>query len=173
MASDLLFSGSHPHPGPSGDSGPSSFDIAKLEKKNSSGLSKKDLLKLKEELEAVSKEFAKYNLEKISKHELNGLKSDLSKFDFHGLAKYDLANVKSELQNKYHAELEILREDYENRIDVMNVAHENKLQEIERKYAEEIDVLKYDLAEALKQSGPVQEVVSFVCFFLFASQLTK
>lgn len=70
LASDLLFSGSHPHPsGPGGDSGPPSFDASKFEiaRKSSNGLSKKDLLKLKEDLEAVSREFDKYDLEKIGK----------------------------------------------------------------------------------------------------------
>lgn len=88
------------------------------------------------------------------------MKLDLSKFDLQSLSKYDLSNMRSELQNKYHAELEILREDYENRIDLLNVEHESRLRDIERKYGEEIETLKYDLAEALKQSGPIQEVVS-------------
>lgn len=58
--------------------------------------------------------------------------------------------------------MEVLREDYENRIDLLNVEHENRLRDIERKYGEEIETLKYDLAEAMKlaQSGPIQEVVS-------------
>lgn len=58
--------------------------------------------------------------------------------------------------------MEVLREDYENRIDLLSVEHENRLRDIERKYGEEIETLKYDLAEAMKlvQSGPVQEVVS-------------
>lgn len=190
LASDLLFSGSHPHPGPGGDSGPPSFDVSKFEiaKKNLNGLTKKDLLKLKEDLEAVSGEFAKYDLEKIGKQvrtftitytffeeflhvgqlkqfplqELNCLKSELSKYDFQSLSKYDFTKIKTDLQNKYHAELEVLREDYENRIDLLNVEHENKLRSIEQKYNEEIETLKYDHAEALKiaQSGPIQEVVS-------------
>lgn len=69
LASDLLFSGSHPHPGPGGDSGPPSFDVSKFEivKKNSNGVTKKDLIKLKEDLEAIFKEFEKYDLEKIGK----------------------------------------------------------------------------------------------------------
>lgn len=86
------------------------------------------------------------------------------------LSKYDFSKIKSELQNKYHAELEILREDYENRIDLLNVEHENKLRDIDRKYGEEIEALKYDLAEALKlaQNGPVQEVVSSPIAFAVA-----
>lgn len=94
--------------------------------------------------------------------EVNKLNSELSKLDLQGLSKYDFATIKSELQNKYHAELEILREDYENRIDMLSIEHENKLHDIERKYGEEIDALKYELTEALKlaQNGPVQEVVS-------------
>lgn len=90
------------------------------------------------------------------------MKTELSKHDLKGLSKYDFTNIKAELQNKYHAELEVLREDYENRIDLLNVEHENKLRDIERKYGEEIETLKYDLAEALKvaQNGSIQEVVS-------------
>lgn len=82
------------------------------------------------------------------------------------MCRYELSNVKNELQNKYHAELEILREDYENRIDLMNVEHENKQQSLERKYIEKIEILKFDLDEALKGStqlsisSAVQEVVS-------------
>lgn len=82
--------------------------------------------------------------------------------------------MKTELQNKYHAELEVLREDYENRFDLLNVEHENKLRDMERKYGEEIETLKYDLAEAMKlaQSGPIQEVVSYrfvfhSCLFIY------
>lgn len=98
---------------------------------------------------------------------MNTLKSELSKYDLQALSRYDFSNIKSELQNKYHAELEVLREDYENRIDLLNVDHENRLRDIERKYGEEIETLKYDLAEALKlaQSGPIQEVVSVVLSF--------
>lgn len=60
----------------------------------------------------------------------------------------------------------MLREDYENRIDLLNIEHENKL----RKYTDEIETLKYDLAETMKlvQSGPIQEVVSKLLLkFLF------
>lgn len=69
IASDLLYSGSHPHAGPAGDSGPPSFDASKFEsaKRNLNQLTKKDLLTLKNDLDAISREFAKYDLEKIGK----------------------------------------------------------------------------------------------------------
>lgn len=84
--------------------------------------------------------------------------------------RYELSGIKSELQNKYHAELEILREDYENRIDLMNVEHEDRLQSLERKYIDKIELLKFELDETLKNNSQlsicsaVQEVVSvFFC----------
>lgn len=94
---------------------------------------------------------------------------------FSFLCRYELSCVKSELQNKYHAELEILREDYENKIDLINVENETRLQNIERKYIDKIEILKFDLDEALKGtaqlsiSSAVQEVVSvFHCLLHFS-----
>lgn len=78
----------------------------------------------------------------------------------------DLHNLRVELQNKYHAELEILREDYENRIDELRINNENIQSDLEKKYMEQIDVLKIDLEEAQKYVMTQQEVVSLLVFFL-------
>lgn len=74
----------------------------------------------------------------------------------------NLAAAKLELQNKYHAELEILREDYENRIDELRIGNENQLAEIEKKYAEQLETLKTELEEAQKYVLTQQEVVSII-----------
>lgn len=73
--------------------------------------------------------------------------------------KTDLSVLRLELQNKYHAELEILREDYENRIDELRISNENIQNEIEKKFVEQIEVLKTDLEEAQRYVTAQQEVV--------------
>lgn len=169
LASDLLYSGSNPHGGPAGDSAPISLEKLEIHKKDFSGLSKADILKIKTDLDAVYLEFNKYNFEKISKQDLANLKVELGKFDMRNLIVYDLANIKSELQKNYNAELEILREDYENKIDLLNVENEQKIQNTERKYLDKIENLKFELDEALKTTqlsigSTVQEVVSSFLF---------
>lgn len=165
LASDLLYSASNPHPGPAGDSAPISLEKLEIHKKDFGGLSKSDFHKIKTDLDAVYLEFNKYNFEKISKHDLANLKAELGKFDMRNLVIYDLSNVKSELQKNYNAELEILREDYENKIDLLNVENEKKVQNTERKYLDKIENLKFEMDEALKTTqlsiaSTVQEVVS-------------
>ena len=135
-----------------------------------SSLTIKDLVKIKRDLGDVAREMDRFNLEDISKDDLYKLKLRLSALDLRCLARFELSSIKSDMQNKYHAELEILREDYENRIDVLNVEHENKLQKLRESYQEEISALKYELDEALHNvqltvSSTVQEVVS-KCFFV-------
>lgn len=171
--SDFLFSNSQPIPGPGGDSVHIRIDVSKIDpaKRDFSKLNKDELIKLKSDLSNMTKDLDKYNLENISKHDLATLKGELNKYDLRSLLKYDLFTTKTEMQNKYHAELEILREDYENRIDILNVDHENRMQSLERKYVDKIESLKYDLDEALRNvdmhvSTAVQEVVSFF-FALF------
>lgn len=168
LASDLIFTSPQPQPGPGGDTAPSSMDLLKLHsaKQEMQNLSKTNLIQLKNELLNLLDSFNKYEIENISKSDLSNLKLELAQFDLSALLKYNLITIKNELQNKYHAELEILREDYENRIDTLNVEHEIKHQSIERRYEEKIDALKYDLDEALKNaaisvSKAVEEVVSF------------
>lgn len=168
LASDMIFTPPQPQPGPGGDTAPSSMDLSKLysAKREMQNLSKTILVQLKNELINLLDSFNKYDIENISKSDLSSLKLELAQFDLSALLKYDLNTIKNELQNKYHAELEILREDYENRIDALNVDHENKHQSIERRYEEKMDVLKCDLDEALKSaaisvSTAVQEAVSF------------
>lgn len=85
--------------------------------------------------------------------------------------KSDLNNLRLELQNKYHAELEILREDYENRLDELRINNENVQQENEKKYLEQIDQLKTELEETQRYVMTQQEVVS--CFyFVFLTHLS-
>lgn len=161
-----------PHiPGPGGDTGPPSFEPIKIEikKQDYKMLTKQDLINLRNELCASAKQLEKYDLEDISDHNLNKIRNDLSKLDFRLLARFDLVGFKAEMQNKYHAELEILREDYENRIDLLNVEHEAKLQSLERRSDEKIESLKFELEEALRNneisiSSAVQEVVSWIFF---------
>lgn len=74
--------------------------------------------------------------------------------------KRDLNSLRTELQNKYHAELEILREDYDNRLDELKIAHDNHIQQLEEKYDIIIKSLKGDLEDVQKTVVATQEVVS-------------
>lgn len=78
--------------------------------------------------------------------------------------KRDLHSLRTELQNKYHAELEILREDYDNRLDELKISHDNHIHELEQKYDIIIKSLKSDLEDVQKTATAIQEVVSFVLF---------
>ncbi|RZC43306.1 myosin-9-like, partial [Asbolus verrucosus] len=127
LSSDFVFS----QPGPGGD--------AKVD------YTKKDIAKMHQTLTQVINMFDNYNVNELSDDDFDRLKHEIGKFDLRSLIKCDLASMRSELQNKYHAELEILREDFDNRVDVMNVEHENKLRSVEKRYLEEIDDLNAQL----------------------------
>lgn len=87
LASDLLYSGSNPVPGgPGGDAAPVGFDL-ETNKRNLNSLTKTDLQNMKCDLEKMSNEFEKYDLEKISKQELYELKMELEKCNLRGLAR--------------------------------------------------------------------------------------
>lgn len=89
LASDLLYSGSHPPVGgPGGDTVSVSYEV-KLEmtKRDSDVLTKADLQNLKSDLEKISAQFGKYDFDRISKQEISELKAELDKFDLRGLAK--------------------------------------------------------------------------------------
>ncbi|XP_018561840.1 centromere-associated protein E isoform X3 [Anoplophora glabripennis] len=151
LNSDLLFS--HP-PGPHGDI---SYDLQP-------NITKKDLTNLKNELNSVLDKINNYNLDSISEEDFNALKSEMGKCNLNNLLKYDLAVIRNDLQNKYHAELEVLREDNENRVDLLNVEHEKKLRGLEEKYLEEVENLRGQIDELGRQnlciSSAVQEVTS-------------
>lgn len=117
---------------------------------------KKDLIKLRQTLAEITKLFGNID-DEISDEDFEFLKGEISKFEFKNLLKFDL-NV---LQNKYHAELEILREDFDNRVDVLNVEHENHLKSVERKFLEEIEELNRQLRGRIVTTCQ-QEVVSFL-----------
>ncbi|KAJ3623780.1 hypothetical protein MTP99_017443 [Tenebrio molitor] len=127
LSSDFVFN----QPGPGGD--------------NKVDYTKKDITKLHQSLSQMISLMQNFNLNELSDNEFEQLKAEIGKFDFRNLIKYDLSTIKNELQNKYHAELEILREDFDNRVDVMNVEHENKLRSLEKRYVEEIDDLNSQL----------------------------
>ncbi|KAJ8981747.1 hypothetical protein NQ317_004927 [Molorchus minor] len=127
-------------------------------------LTKKDISNLKNELSSILTKVGKYNLDSITEEDFARLKSEIGKCNLNNLLKYDLTIIRNELQNKYHAELEVLREDNENRIDVLNVEHEARIKSLENKYVEEIEQLKCRLDEMGMQqmsiSSAVQEVAS-------------
>ncbi|KAJ8915115.1 hypothetical protein NQ315_000367, partial [Exocentrus adspersus] len=129
LNSDVLFS--HP-PGPHGDI---SYDIQP-------NITKKDLTNLKNELHSILNKIDKYNLEHISEEDFCVLRSELGKCNLNNLLKYDLAIIRNDLQNKYHAELEVLREDNENKVDLLNLEYEKRLKSLEGRYLEEIEALK-------------------------------
>lgn len=153
LNSDLLFS--HP-PGPHGDV---SYDLQP-------NITKKDLTNLKNELNTVLDRINRYDLENISEEDFRALRAEVGACNLNNLLKYDLAVIRNDLQNKYHAELEVLREDNENKVDLLNVEHGKKLRSLEDKYLEEVENLKCQLDELGRQnlsiSSAVQEVVSFL-----------
>lgn len=158
--SEFMYSNTIPHSGPGGDTVRICVDATKYE---CSDLNKNDVIKLKANLSAISVDLNKYDCKNITKEDVDKIKLELKKYDFRGLLKYDLSLIKAEIQNKYHAELEILREDYENRIDTLHVEHSNRLQNTERRYTDQIESLRFDLEQALKTN--VNPVPSVVCFF--------
>lgn len=143
LSSDFVFN----QPGPGGD--------------NKVDYTKKDITKLHQSLSQMISLMQNFNLNELSDNEFEQLKAEIGKFDFRNLIKYDLSTIKNELQNKYHAELEILREDFDNRVDIMNVEHENKLRSLEKRYVEEIDDLNSQLRSRVVTTAQ-QEVVSFL-----------
>nr|CAH7720562.1 unnamed protein product [Callosobruchus chinensis] len=151
LNSDLLFSNT---PGPCGDT---NYNIQP-------NLTKKDVVNLRNELSSILERISKFQLENISDDDMEKLKSEITSSNLSILLKYDLSVIKSDLQNKYHAELEVLREENENRVDLLRVKHEEKLRTLEDKYVEEINDLRIQLDEMTRQniniSTAVQEVGS-------------
>lgn len=156
------------HPGgPGGDAPPSINIEAKIDpsKLDLNCLVVSDLVKIKGDLIKFSANFDKLNFEKLSKGELKKVKTDLANSNLRLLAKYDWTEIKNDVLNKCHAELEILRDDYDNRMDLLNVEHEVKMRKLKESYQEQIDGLKFELNEALRSaqmsvSTAVQEAVN-------------
>ncbi|KAK5641438.1 hypothetical protein RI129_009985 [Pyrocoelia pectoralis] len=163
---DYVFSGSHPPSGPGGDATHIHINLPRIEhiKATFQKFTKSDCIKLKKDLLNIVEDLNRYDLESISREEHADLLTNLEKCNLQQVFKFDLSRFKLEMQNKYHAELEILREDYMNRIDNLNVDHDNKIRHIESKYMEQIDSLQCDLQEALQNAEvnvhtAVQEVM--------------
>ncbi|KRT78672.1 hypothetical protein AMK59_7050, partial [Oryctes borbonicus] len=140
--------------GPGGDAAPSSdieqrLDPSRLDLKS---LSNDDLLKIRDDLMRFGANFAKIDFDRLSKGELKKIKTDLANSNLRLLAKYDWSEIRKDVQNKYHAELEILREDYDNRMDLLNVEHDVKMRNMKESYQEQIDALKFELNEALRSA---------------------
>ncbi|XP_031352709.1 A-kinase anchor protein 9-like isoform X3 [Photinus pyralis] len=149
---DFHFTGSHLPSGPGGDSSHLHIELPKIEppKPNFKAFTKSDCVKLKQDLSDIVKTLAEYDLERISQEDHADLITSLEKCNLQQVFKFDLSAFK----NKCNAELEILREDYENRIEVQNT-----------KNMERIDSLKSELEEALRNAElnihtAVQEVAS-------------
>ncbi|KAG5898706.1 hypothetical protein JTB14_030655 [Gonioctena quinquepunctata] len=126
-------------------------------------LTKKDIFNLQNELSSLIAKIARYNLDNLADDDLQNLKSEIGKSDLNNLLKYDLSVIRNDLRKKYHAELEVLREENENKLDELNVQFENKLRGAEEKYLDEIEGLKVRLDEMGKQvsvCSAVQEVGS-------------
>lgn len=133
-------------------------------------ITKKDIVNLQNEMQSLLDKISKFTLENITDEEFNKLKSEISKSNLNNLLKYDLSVIRNDLQNKFHAELEVLREDNENKCDELRIKYENNMQELHAKYQEEVENMKLQLEEMQKQNmslcSAVQEVVS-VKFILF------
>lgn len=151
ISSDFVFG----TPGPGGD--------CKVD------FTKKDIRKMRHVLSHIVSLLNNYDIDNLSNDDLDKLTTEISKCELQSVFKHDLAAIKSELQNKYHAELEILREDFDNRIDLNNVDHENKRRELEKTYLEEIQDLNTQLRGRV--STTVQEVVSCICLTVCNSVL--
>lgn len=151
LNSDLIFS--HP-PGPDGD----------MKYTLQPNITKKDIINLQNELNSLLNKITKHNLDNMTDEDFSNLKSEIGKSNLNSLLKYDLSIIKHDLQNKYHAELEVLREDNENKVDELNIHYQNKLKSLENHYTEEIENLKIQIDDLQKQhlniSSAVQEVVS-------------
>lgn len=147
LNSDVFFT---PAPGPGGDvPNPS--------------LTKKDILKLKSELENMLDTISNCDLETLNDDDLKRLREDFKKCPINNVIRYDLTNIRLDLQNKYHAELEIMNEQHENTIDMMNVEFEKKLKEME----EELMKVKSQV-QVYNVSSSVQEVVRKLLLWLVA-----
>ncbi|CAH1116029.1 unnamed protein product [Phaedon cochleariae] len=142
-------------PGPAGDI---QYDI---QPPNSQpNFTKKDIINLQNELSSILNKISKYNVHNLSDEEFSDLKTEIGNSNLNHIMKYDLVAIR----NKYNAELEVLREDNENKVDELNIHYENKWKSLEKKYLNEILVLKMQLEEIGKQklsvSSAVQEVGS-------------
>lgn len=139
-------------PGPGGDT--------------KSDYSRKDLSKMRENLSQIVAILDRHNLNSLTDDEFDDLRQEIYKMDLKSLFKMDLNSIKSELQNKYHAELEILREDFDNRVDILTVEYESKLAEVQQKHLEEVDDLNQQLRGRICTNS-TQEVVSFLFLSVF------
>ncbi|XP_044760677.1 pericentrin-like isoform X2 [Coccinella septempunctata] len=149
-------------PGPGGDA-PSSLDTYRVDytKRALQNLSKADLMKLREDFKNITNIFEKFEIEKSSEDDLLQLKEQLSDFDVKNLFKIEMEAFRNEMKNKYNAELEILNQDYENKVDTLKVQQEDKLNAMREKYLEEIDTLKEILNKTnktLEFGSSIQEV---------------
>lgn len=128
-------------------------------------ITKKEIVNLQNEIRSLLDRIGNFNLENISDEDFNKLKSEIAKSNLNNLLKYDLLVIRNDLQNKYHAELEVMREDNENKCDELRIEYENNMQNLEAKSQEEIDNLKMQIEEMQKQNmslcSAVQEVVSY------------
>lgn len=131
-------------------------------------ITKKDIINLQNEMQSLLDKISKFTLENITDEEFCRLKSEIAKSNINNLLKYDLSIIRNDLQNKYHAELEVMREDNENKCDELRITYENNMQDLHVKYQEEIENLKIQLEEMQKQNmslcSAVQEVVSLMLF---------
>lgn len=123
---------------------------------------KKDVGKMRHVLAQVMSLLNNYDIDNLSDEDLNKLITEIRQYELQSVLKHDLVAIKSELQNKYHAELEILREDFDNRIDLNNVEHENNLRKLEQRYLEEVQDLNMQLRGRISTTVQ-QEVVSYKC----------
>lgn len=129
-------------------------------------ITKKDIVNLQNEMQCLLDKISSYTLENITDEDFSNLKNEIAKTNLNNLLKFDLSLIRSDLQNKYHAELEVMREDNENKFDELRIKYENNLQNLDAKYREEVENLKIQLEDMQKQNmslcSAVQEVVSYM-----------
>ncbi|KAL3273133.1 hypothetical protein HHI36_014587, partial [Cryptolaemus montrouzieri] len=155
-------SGLRKRAGPGGDA-PSSLETYKVDYKKRAlqNLSRNDLIDLKLDVKNISEIFEKFDVENSPDYDLGQLKDQLGNYDVKNLFKIEMEAFRSEMKNKYNAELEILNQDYENKIDRLKVQQEEKLNVMKEKYLEEIENLKEILNKTNKgigYSSAIQEV---------------
>lgn len=155
LPNDFAFAASNSlmqhQPGPDGDTTSSSCNIIS---------NKNDLNKFQSNYKSLMELIVNYS--NNSDSDWNQLKNDIivEQIDVNYLMKFDSISsnnnallLLNDARNKYNAELEILREDFDNRIDLMNVENEQKLTRLETKYKQEIDLLNQQLLDQIEEGN--------------------
>ncbi|XP_025835932.1 centrosomal protein of 112 kDa-like [Agrilus planipennis] len=146
LNSDVFLSNNEMGPG-----GDTSNLTNNIEKYNVADITKSDIQKFKNDLQKICDIMETFDLINATNSELHLLVQSISVYDMKLLTQINL----TEIQNRNHTELEILRDNYENRISLLDVEYNKKIQDIERKHNEEISSLKEQLQNNVRNQHEV------------------